>query len=49
MGRGVQVSGLQAEYSRGLAKRHDKGLAELKVVLSLQTRAQQKLPKVVDM
>ena len=35
MGRGVKVNGLQAECSRVLAKRHDKDLGELVIVLSL--------------
>ena len=35
MGRGVKVSGLQAECSRGLEERQDKDLGELVIVLSL--------------
>ena len=35
MGTRVKVSGLQAECSRGLAKRHDKDLGKLMIVLRI--------------
>lgn len=48
VGRGVEVSGLQAECSRRASKQEWEGPKKLEVVLSLKTRTWQELTEVVD-
>lgn len=48
VGRGVEVSGLQAECSRRASKEEWEGRRELEVGLSLKTRTWEELAEVVD-